>query len=87
MRTKLQRTKFLLDELKYSIENELYAHHHGGLRMVCIAEMLIDETYAGKSAKTHAAELWIEIDKLLPTYDGPWAETLNEILDNLNLKT
>ena len=85
-RNKLQRTQFFLDELKYSIENELYAHHYGGLRMFCILECLEDETYDGKSAKEHAAKLWIKIDKTAKKYRGPMAEEIKEKLQNQNTR-
>lgn len=86
-RTKLGRTRYFLDELKYSLKNKLYATQLGGLKLYQISEMLIDETYAGKAEHSEAKALWDSIDELAAQYRGPHSDKINENLNTLNIRS
>ena len=83
-RSKYNRTRFFLAELEYCIKNDMYARHTGGVRMLQISDILVDETYATKPMKEKAATLWQSIDKILNQYTGPFAEEIMNNLTNTN---
>lgn len=85
-RTKLGRTQHFLAELKWSIENTLYAKQTGGIKLLQITDMLVDETYDGAHDKETAAVLWDSIDKIKDNYKGPHAEAVHNNLNNTNIK-
>ena len=86
-RTKLQRTRFFLDELKYSIKNRLYADQVGYSRLLSLSEMLVDETYEGKHDKTTAEALWDSIEEIIAQYRGRFAAEIKDNIFNTNART
>ena len=86
-RTKLQRTRFFLDELKYSIKSKLYADTTGYSRLLALSEMLVNETYDGKHDKATAASLWDSIEEIIAQYQGRFAAEIKDNIFNTNART
>lgn len=83
-RTKLERTRFFLDELKYSLKNKLYNKQVGGVRLLQISILLVDTTYDGKHDKDVATSIWESIDEIIPQYQILYSEEIKENINNHN---
>lgn len=85
-RDKLGRTELFLAELKWSIQQPIYAKNMGGIRMLQIAICLEDTTYEGKHDRESAEALWDSVDRLIKNYKGPHAEAITTITLNANIR-
>lgn len=85
-RTKLERTRYLLDELKYSLKNKWYGDNLGGMKLYQITEMMADESYDGKHDRSQADAIWNSIDELIVNYRGPHSEKINENINSLKTR-